>query len=100
MDSPFRERAVSVTPDGIAPPVSFGGSFADVVFVDLDAETRSSWNTDHAVVVVEHRRVGDVVEQVIARVVVDAQALFLDEGVVAAGIDLQAGGERDRAQGA
>ncbi|MCY1223000.1 hypothetical protein D9M72_351090 [compost metagenome] len=42
--------------------------------------------------------VGDVVEDVVARIVMDAQALLLDEGVVADGVDLKAGGERDRSE--
>jgi len=59
-----------VPPDRVAPPVPLGGSFDDVLFVDLDAETWSRGDVDHALVVVEHRWVGDVVKQVVARVVV------------------------------
>ena len=87
-----------MTPDGVAPPVSFARAFDDVFLIDLNAQPGPRRDVDHAVFIVEDRGVGDVVEQVVARVVVDAQALFLDERVVAAGIDLQAGGERDRAQ--
>ena len=87
-----------MTPDGVAPPVSFARAFDDVFLIDLNAQPGPRRDVDHAVFIVEDRGVGDVVEQVVARVVVDAQALFLDERVVAAGIDLQAGGERDGAR--
>ncbi len=42
----------------------------------------------------------DVIEQVVALVVVDAQALLLDKRVVAHGIQLKARGQSDRSQGA
>jgi hypothetical protein len=46
----------------------------------------------------EHRRIGNIIQKIVGRVVVNAQALFLDHGVVADRIQLQAGRQRDRPQ--
>jgi hypothetical protein len=75
--------------------MAHGRLLDDVVLVDLDAEPRTVGNLRVAVGVVEDLRVLDVVEQVVALVVVDAKALLLDEGVVAAGIELKIDGQRD-----
>jgi hypothetical protein len=49
---------------------------------------------DEAFRIVENGRIGQVVKQVIAHVVVDTEALLLDDGVVRAAVDLQGGGKR------
>src|SRR5690606_39423775 len=95
---PFGEAAVGVAPERAAPAVSHRGALAHVVFIDFDAPAGTLRDGHHAVLVGERLAVADVVEQVVVGVVVDAQALFLDEGVVAAGVDLQAGRQRDRAE--
>src|SRR6185437_11533337 len=93
--SPLGDGAVGVPPDGVAPPVSFAGPLADVVLVDLDAEARPGGDGDVPGGVGERAGFREVVEQVVGDVVVNAEALLLDEGVVGAGVELQAGGERD-----
>jgi hypothetical protein len=87
-----------VPPNRIAPPVADLGALGDIVLVDFDAQARASGNGDEAFRVVEHRPIRQIIEQVIADVVVDAEALLLNEGVVGTPVDLQAGGERNRAE--
>lgn len=53
-------------------------------------------NADKAVGVLEDVLIGDVVEDIVAVIVVNAEALFLDEGVIGDRIDLQACGKRNR----
>ncbi|MNV12343.1 hypothetical protein D3C71_1029410 [compost metagenome] len=87
-----------MAPDRVAPAVADGGAFDHVFLVDLDAQTRAVRDLHEALVVVEHPWVFDVVEQVVALVVMDAQALFLDERVVASRVQLQARRQGNRAQ--
>lgn len=65
------------------------GAFGDVLLVDLDAQAWPSGNGDEAIRVVEHRGIRQIVEQVICDVVVDAEALLLNEGVVGAVVPLR-----------
>lgn len=74
-------------------------AFHHIGLVDLDAETGTLRNGNEAVFVSEDLFVGDVVEDVVRLVVVDAEALFLDEGVIADRVDLQAGGKGNRPEG-
>ena len=67
-----------------------------IIFVDLDAQPRPVRYRNEAILILEYFSVADVVEQVVALVVVDAQALFLNEGVVADAIQLQARSQRNR----
>ena len=87
-----------MAPDRVAPAVADGRAFDHVFLVDLDAQARPVGDLHEALVIVEHARIAHVVEQVVALVVVDAQALFLDKRVVADRVQLQAGGQGDRAQ--
>src|SRR3954452_14911167 len=96
--SPFRDGAVIVPPQGVSPSVPLGGAFDDVLFVDLDAEARTRRDVHVPVAVVEHRGIDEVVEQIVGGVVLDSEALLLDDGVVASGVDLQARCQRDRSQ--
>src|SRR5699024_2636966 len=93
--SPFGEGAVGVAPDRGAPAMADGGARALVVLVDLAPQPRPGRDGHHAVPIVEDGAVHHVVEQVVVGVVMDAQALLLDEGVVGPGVDLQAGGQGD-----
>src|SRR5687768_9287806 len=72
--------------------------FADLGFVDLDAEAGLSEEMHKTVAVIEHRRVHEIVEQVAALVVMNAERLFLDEGIRRAEIDLQTRGETNRTE--
>src|SRR4051812_28432799 len=76
--SPLGEGAVGVAPDRVAPAVTLAGPFAYVLLVHLDAEARTPRDGHHALVVGEDGWVGQVVQGVVAGVVVDAQALLLD----------------------
>src|SRR5215216_1099773 len=87
-----------MTPDGVAPAMALSGPVLDVVLVDLDTQARAAGDGDEAIRVREYRRIGEVVQQVVVDVVMNTEALFLDEGVVGAGVDLQAGGEGDGAE--
>ena len=85
-----------MSPDGVPPAVAHRRPLLDVVFVDLDPEPRPVGDLHVAIGVVEDLWVLDVVEEVVALVVVDAEALLLDEGVVAVGVDLEIHRQRDR----
>ena len=68
-------------------------------FVDLDTQSRAGQPPNMAIDEHEDRRVDEVVEQIVAGVVVvDAQALLLDQEVRRGEGDLQARRERDRPQ--
>src|SRR5699024_2302921 len=82
----------------LAPAMADGGALDHVVLVDLDPQPRPGRDGHHAVPIVEDGAVHHVVEQVVVGVVMDAQALLLDEGVVGPGVDLQAGGQGDLSQ--
>src|SRR5450830_1744435 len=94
--SPLCKAAVLVSPNGVAPAMTDFSTLLHIFFIDLDTQARSIRNRHITILVAEHFRLGHIIEQVIALVVMDAQALFLDEGVVGDRIDLQAGGQRDR----
>jgi hypothetical protein len=54
--------------------VSLTGQLAYVLLVDLDAESRAARDGDHAVVVGEDGRVGEVVQEIVAGVVAETTA--------------------------
>ncbi len=60
--------------------MAFLGPFDDIGLVHLDAETGSLRDRHEAVRIVEDFLVGDVVEDIVAPVVMNAEALFLDKG--------------------
>jgi hypothetical protein len=72
--------------------MALGRPLLHVLLVDLDAQPWAARDLHEAVGVVEDLGIADVVEQVVALVVLDAKTLLLDEGVVAVGIELQAHG--------
>ena len=72
------------------------GGPGDRSLVDVDAETRAVESAHVAILVGEDGSVGQVMEQVRLMVVVNLQALFLDEQVRCGEADLQARGESDR----
>src|SRR6266508_1997870 len=88
--SPFRERPVVVTPHRVTPRMPSLVSGTDGLLVHLDPETRPVQPVDVAVDEPEDGRIDDLVEQVVVRVVVDAQALLLDQEVRRREGDLQA----------
>ena len=63
--------------------------FFDVILVDVDAQARAGGDGDEAFRIVENGLIGQVVEQIIAHVVVDTEALLLDDGVERAAVDLR-----------
>jgi hypothetical protein len=97
--SPFSDGSVCVAPDWVAPTMTLFGAFSDVILVDVDAQAGGGGDGDEAFRIVENRPIGQVVKQVIAHVLVDTEALLLDDGVVRAAVNLQAGGKRNGAEG-
>src|SRR5699024_10021825 len=77
-------------PYRLLPAVTYSAALADVIFVDFYADPRLVWNLHMPVRILEYRRVFDVIQYVVPLVVVDAEALFLDDGVMASRINLQA----------
>ena len=75
------------------------GALDDVLLVDVDPETWAGGDGDKPSSYL-NCRVGDVIEQVVGDVVVDVQALLLDEGVVGARVELQAGSQCEGTEGA
>src|SRR5690606_3870535 len=95
---PFGYRTVAVTPDGIFPVVADFCPFPHIILVDVDAQAGALRNGHVPIPVFEYAAILDVIQNVIGRVVVDAEALLLDEGVVASRIHLKARRKRDRAE--
>src|SRR5699024_1846733 len=87
---PFCDTAVGVPPYRVLPAVANVAAFAHIVFVDFYAEARLIRNLHMTIRIFEDRRIFDVIEYVVPPVVVDAEALFLDDGVIACRIYLQA----------
>jgi len=70
----------------------------DVVLVDFDPEPGVLRQGDVAALVLEGRRVGDVVQQVVALIVMNVETLFLNERVRRAGVDLDERRQRNRSE--
>src|SRR4051794_21158443 len=70
----------------------------DFRLIDLDAESRPPGPIDEAGAVMEHGGIHQVVQKVAPLVVMNAEALLLDEGIRSAEVDLQGGSETDRAE--
>ena len=85
-------------PHRVAPAVAHLGALLDEGLVDLHAQPRPLGDGAEAVLDGQRRRVHQVVQHVVVAVVVDAHALLLDEGVVADRIQLQRGGQGQRAE--
>lgn len=97
--SPLRHAAVGVPPERVAPAVAGFGGLDHLCLVHLDAEAGAGRDRHHAVRIGEDGRIDEIVEQVApGAVVVDAERLLLNEGVVADRIDLKTGGESNRAE--
>jgi len=87
-----------MAPDRVAPAVTDGCALLDVLLVDFNPQSWSLRNAHIALVVGKDFGLRQIVQQIIALVVVDAQALLLDESVVRHRIDLQTSGQRYRAE--
>ena len=96
LGSPFGDTPVVMAPHWVVPVYVEFCAFTDVVDVNVDTETGAVRQVDVAIFVVEDRRVDEVVEDIIALVVVNVEALFLDERVRRDGIDLQTRRECNR----
>src|SRR5579875_2374869 len=91
---------VMSTPDGIAPGMAYCGSAPYRFLIDGNAQARPTRHRDIAVLIGKNCGVGQVVEEVCLLIIVNAQALFLDQHIVGTGIKLETGGERDGTKGA
>ena len=69
--SPLGDGAIRRAPQRVAPAVAARGHLADLGLVDLDAKPRPHQAGDVASLIVEDGRVGEIVQQVGALVVVD-----------------------------
>lgn len=96
--SPFGDGAVKIPPDGIFPVVLLFGSALEHRLIGIDAQAFAGGKFDESILVGEDRRILDVVEQIAALIVVNAEALLLDEDVGGAAIDLHTGCECHRAE--
>ena len=76
--------------------MALGRTTRNRVFVDFNTQPRAAGNGDKSIGIGEHRRIGDIVQQVVGLVVMDAQALFLDHRIGANRVQLQAGTLRYR----
>ena len=83
---------------GLRQRCPLGCAFTHVGFIDFYAQTGALDYRNHLVLVGKHFWICHVVKQVIGRVAMNAQALFLDEGVVTDGIQLQIRRQRDGAE--
>src|SRR5690606_17848000 len=95
---PFRHAAVLIAPYRVVPVVAGLCPFDHVFLVDLYSQPRAIRNLDEAAFIFKYASVRQIVEEVVGLVVVDAEALLLDECVMAGGVHLQAGRQRDGAQ--
>src|SRR5690606_10478402 len=94
--SPLGKAAIGVTPDRITPAMPRLRPFDHVRLVDLDAQARPVGDLHEPILIVKNRWILDIVKQVVAFVVVNPEALLLDEGVVADAVQLQAGCQGNR----
>jgi hypothetical protein len=70
----------------------------DVLLIELNAQSGLAGDGHKSIAVRKRAWIENVVEQVVLLVVVDSQALFLNESVVADSIKLETGRQRNRAQ--
>ena len=68
-------------PAWISPGEIVVGGGAHFIFVDLNAQPGGDRYADIAVVIVKDRAIRQVIEQVRLRIVMKAQALFLDQSI-------------------
>ena len=87
-----------MAPDGAAPGMALPVGRSNCRLVDLDPEPGAGEAFDVPVHEAEWLGIEEVVEHLGALVVVDSDALFLDEVVRSREADLQARGERKRAE--
>ena len=87
-----------MAPDRIAPAMPLPGLLGNYLFIEFDPQSRSPRDLHITVRTAEYAGVCEVIEQVAALIVMDPQALFLNKGVVADGVNLQAGSQSDRTQ--
>ena len=88
--SPLGDDAVARAPDGIQPAVTDLGRLAHLVLVDSDAEAWQRVAIDVAILVAEDLGIFEIVQKVSALIVVNSEALLLNDGVRRAVVKLQA----------
>ena len=93
---PFCNRPVFSPPDGVSPIVADIRCPAHRFFIDLDPQPRACRDVHITVLVLEDNRVHEVVFEFRAFVVVNPEALFLNNGIRKACVQLKARRERDR----
>lgn len=92
---PLCHRAVGVAPDGVLPVVGSLILFDDQFLIHFHTQTRALGHIHKAVYKLKVILVGHVVQNALAHIVVDTDALLLDHGVVAGGIYVKAGCQGD-----
>src|SRR5438128_426312 len=85
---PFGNSPIIIAPHRIFPMVPLLCRFADDIFINTDAETRTCWNSDVAVLILEDGSILQVIEQVVCQVIVNTQTLLLNKDVRRTGIQL------------
>ena len=92
--SPFRYRAILISPNRVFPIVPFPGGLPHGFFIYLDPKARPFRDSDISIRVIEHGRMNQVIVELGADVIVNTEALFPDEGIGSTTIKLKAGSNR------
>ena len=78
---PFSDTAITVTPDRVMPVMAFKCHLPNIVFVDLYTKTGFGQKIAIAVFIDEYLFILQVIEQIIAFVVMDPGGLLLDKSI-------------------
>ena len=92
---PLGNGTVLMPPDGIFPVVGRPVFLLHQLPVDLHAQSRAAGKLHESVGKCEIFRISDIIQHAFAHIVMDADALFLDDRIIAGGIYVQAGGQRN-----
>src|SRR5262245_40705838 len=98
LQSPFGETPIGVPPRRCPPAHRTVRSSPYCGFVALHAQPGLSGWVDIAVADFEDRAVDEIIQQIVADVVVNPEALLLNDRVRRGEVDLQASSQRDRAE--
>src|SRR5690606_16016192 len=95
---PFRYRSVLLPPYRISPSVADRGHLPHLLFVHFDPEPGPCQIAHKTVFISEYGGIFQIVEQIRTLIVMNAEALLLDECIRRARVQLQASGEGDRTE--
>ena len=97
---PLGNTAICMPPYGVTPTMRRFVFFNDQRFVDFYAKARLFWQFHISIHKGKVLTIQHIIQHIASFVIVNGHALFLNDGIVASGIQLNAGGQRYRPEGA